>query len=845
MKRGVKIVAMTLAVAATVGSSVAAPSPEDEFSTARAEWESFRLGYEPDYSDGSKYLKPPDDHRFDEPFVVAREGKPAAKIVWARDAWYFRDALKTRVTETAAKELQALVKMLTGVELPLCGSLREGPDLPVIGVGKGVFFPFDQTFRMPAKLHDKRFTKEVIATVNDDLRRLRGTDGYQIRRFGRDLFVFGCCEKGTMNGVYALIENNTDIIFARPNEKFGTVFTPLDGELELVWGDGASEKPVFTMRGFWNRKQPRYRNANFQTTTPSAEWSDEHPYCAGGHNSSQFVPNAAERPDLHGLVGGKRGDYGFMLCFSNPDLKPTFREGVLSHADHRALEWMEGLHIYLDDTKNWCECEGCRRPIRLADGAELAADDPSFQCTQWFDLLNDAARALDGAYPGVKINTLAYFQTLVPPKGEIAPNIVVGYCPYPRGDDLSPIYSERNLPLLRNMQGWFRVLGEDRRRLWLRGYKGLGMKFPRPLAYTCQRDWKVFSKYVCGMEHEAGSTADFDRIERGGKASRAAEIFDYSAIEFWVMSRLMWNPDADVEGLYKKYCARAYREAAQPMEKFFGTIRRDWLRRGIPSSIGEHGVNATKVFVVDSGREDELRGYLEDAIAKARHPVASNLVVRVKGRFEYFISCVKNQKTSELTVPLVNIAGEPNSLDWQGAAVIDELFQPNRVAKGLDWHGAFPAEIKLMHDGKTLYLKATFFEDMEKIVSVSPQEGKEGVGGSRFEVFLADNSSPGTYHHFSVDNDGGYYDGINYDGSWNAKPVRHKVKKDDKGWTVEMSFPLPELGMNLIADNKMRAAFMRVRESFDKVGKPQHEYTGWKYCSFHKLQTFGTLTLQR
>ena len=255
-----------------------------EWDAARAEWKSFRENFEPDYSDGSKYLLPPEGNRFDEPFVVVRDGKPAAKIAWKRDGWW-ADALSTEVDKTAAEELQAIVKMLTGVEIPVVGSLCEGPDLPVIGVGKGVFFPFDLKFMAPPL--DKRFTPETIKTVNADLKALRGTDGFAIRRFGRDIFVYGTCEKGAMNGVYRLLENNTDVIFTRPNESAGTVFTPLKGDLSFVWGDGVIEKPSMVMRGFWNHRHPRYYNANYLTTTASAKWT-----CSRGTNSSKRQPRS-------------------------------------------------------------------------------------------------------------------------------------------------------------------------------------------------------------------------------------------------------------------------------------------------------------------------------------------------------------------------------------------------------------------------------------------------------------------------------------------------------------------------------------------------------------------------
>lgn len=817
----------------------------DEWDAARGEWEAFRNSYEPDYSDGSRYLLPPDGNRFDEPFEVVKNGKPAAKIVWRRASWW-SDTLSTKVTETAAKELQALVKLVSGVKIPVVGSLDEGPDLPVIGVGKGVFFPFDLKFMAPPL--NKRFTPENIRTVNADLKALRGTDGFAIRRFGRNLFVYGTCEKGAMNGVYRLMENNTDLIFTRPDETAGTVFTPLKGNLSFVWGCDAVEKPSMVMRGFWNYRQPRYRNANYLTTTVSPEWSDERPYCRGGHNSVQFVPPAAERPDLHGLVSGKRGDYGYMLCFSNPDLKPVYREGVLSHMDHREPSKMAGMNIYLDDTKNWCECDGCAKPLRLADGTVVTKDDPSFACTQWFDLLNDSAAALAAAYPGMKVNTLAYFQTIMPPKCGVAENIDVGYCPYPRGDDLAPVYAKSNVHLLDHLVAWSEKAPKER--LYLRGYDGLGMQFPRPLSHTHQRDWRLYAKYVRGMNHEAGSTAGWDRTEKDGKPSVACAVFDYSAIEFWVMSRLMWNLDEDVEGLYKKFCWRAYREAARPMERFYGTIRRAWLRRGLGSSIGENGLNATKVYIIDGGLESELRACLKEAEKVVRHRVSAGLVKRVRARFEHFIHEVKSAKTSAIVVPLQDRVSPPgfDDADWTGAAVIDRLYIPSEVDKGRDTEGRFPARIDLTQDGKTLYLRATLWEDMGKIVSSPGKPGVEDIFGSAFECFLSDNSKPGAYRLFRTDNAGNFGDCENYDASWNSKNVFRAVKRFSDRWVVVLRIPFGEFGMNVIADNKVKAAFMRIRKTFTPEagdGRYEDEYTGWKYNRFHKMTTFGTLTLQR
>ena len=823
----------------------------------RAEWKAFRENFEPDYSDGSRHLRPTEGHRLAEPFVLVKDGKPTAQIVYKASDWWY-DALYTEVTKNAADELQSLVKMMTGVLLPVNPARGPEKGLPAVVIGKGWFFPFTMGHRKPGdkKGWNDHYTEETIKTVRADLAALRGSDGFAIRRFGRNLHVYGAEERGALNGVYALLENNTDLIFARPDEKIGTVYTPLDGNLSLVWGDGVVERPSMAMRGFWNTMHPRYYNGNFlnQTINQSRKWSDANPMMRGGHNSSEFVPPAAERPDLHGLVSGKRGDYGYMLCFSNPDLAPTYVENVLHHADERAMSKMGGMSMSLDDTTNWCECKECAKPLRLEDDTVVEHADPAFMSTQWFLLMNRTADAVAEAFPGKMVQTLAYFQTAEPPKCPVSRNIIVGYCPYMRANDTNPVFCEENIVWLDRCERWGAKV-PDPRRLYLRGYDGLGLNFPRPLGHVHKIDWKLYTRHVCGFMHESAAQS-VDRIEKDGTPSKAAAIFDYSAIEYYVMARQMWNLDADVEQLYKRFCWRAFREAAVPMERFYGTIRRAWMRKFVPSSIGEDGENATKVYIIDGGLEGELRGYLDDALAKVRHPASKVLVERVKGRFEFYVDKVKNAKTSSLNVPLVPFTRDPgfDDADWKLAATIDHLYEPVRAIKfGEEVEGAYPARIDLAHDGKCLYVRAVLWEDMEKI-SCTPRGAVSGesatdekIFGSSVEFFFGDNSKPGTYYLFRVDNAGATADYCGYDPSWNRKDTRIETRKYGDRWAVTMKIPLPEIGMDIIADNRLRAAFIRIRKTNEKDAKGQSkgDCTSWKFSVFHRYSSFGTLTLQR
>jgi hypothetical protein len=534
-----------------------------------------------------------------------------------------------------------------------------------------------------------------------------------------------------------------------------------------------------------------------------------------------------------------------MLCFSNPELPEIYKESVLRYMDQRQPSLAAGLDIGLDDTMNWCECENCRKPIRLPSGELVPRSDPRFMSTQWFSLLNTSAKALHCEYPGMKIDTLAYFQTAVPPVCEVDESIIVGFCAYMRADDLAPLYAEENKVWLNHFEGWMKKI-PDRRRLYIRGYDGLGLLFPRPLCHTHQRDWKLYAKGACGFVHEGSDTARLDGLDKNGKPTNAALVFDYSAIEMWVMCRLMWNLDADVEGLYKKFCYRTYREGAVPMERFYGTIRRDFIRRAQQSTIGEIGTAATKAYIIDSGREDELRGYLDNALAKVKHPVSRVLIERVKARFEYFVSAVKNAKTSSLNVPLITGRSDPgfDDADWKSAAVIDRFYDPYKLKKqGVEKEGEYPVRMDLFHDGKDLFVRGTFWEDMSKIKSASGLPGHEDVYGSCFEAFFGDNSKAGRYYLFRVDNVGNVADHVGYDSSWNRKASVMKVKKFSDRWVAVMKISLPEIGMDIIRNNELKAAFLRTRKTSDQG--VSCEFSGWKFNIFHDPATFGTLTLQR
>ena len=808
-----------------------------ELQAKRTEWAQFKKNFRPDYSDGSRYLRPTEGNRLSKPFAVTTaDGRPACRIRYrAANNWELKNANET--TKKACEELQDILRMITGVTVPIDpqGSDPKLRNLPSICIGKGMFWPYRNETQ-----------------VWDDLDFLRGTDGYAIREKGGDVYVYGACEKGAMNGVYALLENNTDIVFVRPNKKFGTVFTPQTNGFSLVWGNVRS-RPAANVRGFWNIQDHRFWNANYGSTS-WRPWGETLPVARGAHNVNWYagaIPGQFAKEDafkahneFFGMVGGKRDKpYGNMLCFTNPELKKRFAKNVVMMMDRQIGTDVAGVNFSLDDSMNWCECPECSKPFVCPDGTVLKRGDPAFMSAQYFAFVNDVADELNARHPGMRIRTLAYFQTAEPPPFKVRDNVDLQYCPYMRANDSAPVYAEENAIWLDRAARWAKLRGAKRDEMY--GYNGLGLSFPRPLGHVHQRDFREYFKYLSGINAEGSATQDRDNCDRADeKPTVTALTFDYSAIEFFVMSRLYWDPEQDVEQLYKKFCYRAFREAARPMERFYGIIREEWFRHDAPSSIGETGVNATKVMVLDAGHETELRACLDEASATVRHPVAKVLVERVRERFEFFVNEVKNAKTSELSVPQI-VRANPgwDDGDWKSAAVIDTLYLPWKPYS----EARVPSKIDLFHDGKVLNMRILMKEDMSRIERTkNPFADREEVFGSDFELFFENGSKPGEYFLFRVDAAGNVADYLGYDPSWNRKDTRIEVKCFDDGWGILLRIPLAEIGCDLIRDNRVRAALVRIRYSGpDAAGKKDEECSSWKFSFLHKLTTFGTLVLQR
>lgn len=585
-----------------------------------------------------------------------------------------------RTERYAARELQHWIKEISGEEYP------------VVEDGSGTA----PRIRLGRAQACKAFAKDVAA--------LEGTDGFAVRRAGDDIHVFGAEPRGTLNGVFALLEENTDIIWARPQ---ATVFSKVP-RIEWRKTDMMS-RPKSTLRqiGFtvtgYDRKNLSWfiRNRGNSIRGNGGRAFGEQVEDArlirecGGHMFSEMIPAKkyfAEHPEYFAEINGVRRPKTSALCLTAKGLRETFQRELFARLD--ASGPLDAYIIGMEDSQDTCGCPACTAPIKADDGTLVKPGDPAFKPTQWFRFVNPIADAIKAKY-GMPVPIYAYFYLVVPPRIRISDAIVPLYHPVPRdmrkGYDQPTGYGGGKETWESLMDGYQRMCKGSLR---LREYYGCHGAYPYPFEYPIWDDaryWLARGRTELSTEFPT----DKDDTEKRFKSS-PSKVWDARAVNAWVMMRAWWDPSGDVEALRRRYFERAYRAAAPEIMKYHARTAELWRNRKEAASAASISDSIGRQCIVETGAEDELRALLETAAKKSDHPVTTELIRRARAVFEELCGSARRLSAAKCAKPPRTAA------DWSAAQPIDAFEVFGHKERSV------PArtEVSLLHDGTTLYIRA-------------------------------------------------------------------------------------------------------------------------------------------
>jgi len=382
---------------------------------------------------------------------------------------------------------------------------------------------------------------------------------FHIRVDGQGVSIRGGGERGLLYGVYGLLErlgcrwftSEVSHVPERPTLR-----------LEAI---EETERPAFEYReifcleafdGTWSARNrlngSRHRTMDRQGGGLRFARPSTHTY----HFLLPPAKHFAGHPDYFPLIGKARKSQHAQLCLTHPDVRRLVGERLKVWAREQPKATL--FPVSQMDWGGSCQCERCvgvdteeseSLPYRAWSGAVLR-------------FANEMASRIEKEFPQKLVTTLAYGYTEAPPKkARAARNVRVRFCPIRacQVHSWEKCSDKTTVETLAHLKRWSEL--DKNLHVWHYGvcFPHYLMPFPNlralgPQLQLCRR---------LGVRGLMWQTGD----------SRSTGV-DLGELRSYLLSRLMWSPDADVEAVVKEFVQGVYGPAAPAVLSYLGEVHR-------------------------------------------------------------------------------------------------------------------------------------------------------------------------------------------------------------------------------------------------------------------------------
>ncbi|MFC2125240.1 DUF4838 domain-containing protein [Bacteroidota bacterium] len=453
-------------------------------------------------------------------------GKIPEHVLFSAEKSSYRIAVSNGASESeqwAAKELQHWLKEISGAELPIQ--------------------PVEQAFQGP----------QIIVGYNGLVKEKTGNaapteldESFRYCSYGPDILIYGGKHRGTMYGVMAFLENEFGCRWYTPSVSV----IPRREEFSFAAFDH-SEVPGIRVRNnfYFEAFESIWAARNRMNGAMS---SREQPGGIEGywsvHTFSRLLPPSEfynDHPEYYSLINNKRIHEGEQLCLTNPDVLKIVTERIKK----RMRESPEYLiySVSQNDRDNPCQCNKCQAIVKK-EGSESGV-------IIWF--VNQVAEAVEKEFPDKFIGTLAYKYSRKPCK-TIQPrhNVVVRLCSIECCFSHDIESCSRNKSFLQDLKGWSAMS----QNLYIWDYVVYFQHYlmPYPNIRVLQPNIKTFQE-----NNAIGIMEQADYESRGG---------EFAELRMYLISRLLWNPDSNVEDVIDDFMYGYYGRAGQFVRQYFDLL---------------------------------------------------------------------------------------------------------------------------------------------------------------------------------------------------------------------------------------------------------------------------------
>lgn len=384
-----------------------------------------------------------------------------------------------------------------------------------------------------------------------------GEEGVRIFTEGKKLFLTGGKQRGAIYSVYTFLE---EFLGCRWFTK-SVPITPEIGDCIVI---PETEELVIDAIDYTYVPPFRLRQTYWMFSTMYQDYSVAHKLhgmmagipenmggipvesCINGVHTLGWIITQdmfAAHPEYFGMDENGIRQPNRQPCLSNPEVLEIVVEAAKAHF----AQYTSIFSVSQNDNQNFCQCSECVAFNNAHGGVESAS---------MLNFTNKVAKAIKEEYPDRMVETLAYQLTETPPTGlTIEDNVVIRLCPIQTCvlHDLDDPSCPDNKEFDTNLTGWANMTENIYIWDYSTNFQYIYAFFPN--ITTLQGRYQYFRdrNVVSVFDHGCGE----DIIP--------AELHE---LRTYLVSKLLWDPDTDIEKHIREFCDAYYGEASDDIIDF-------------------------------------------------------------------------------------------------------------------------------------------------------------------------------------------------------------------------------------------------------------------------------------
>jgi hypothetical protein len=480
-------------------------------------------------------------------------------------------------------------------------------------------------------------SREILVGDNAHLRKLGlkidcdhlGPESFILLTDHHRLIIAGGKPRGTLYGVYTLLEEKLGVRWFTPEVEF----VPQTNRLVLPALNETRAPALEYREVFWTEIM---RDADFaarhRLNGPNYKLTEKHGgrpvvYFPFVHSFDSLIPRDLynEHPEYFPLIKGKRVNGYVQRCLSNPEVikmaKARVREWIKDHPDATIIS------VSQNDTGHWCQCEPCKE-LDDREGSPAAS---------LIRFVNAIAEDIEHDYPNIRIDTLAYQYTRKPPK-TLRPraNVIIRLCSIECcfAHPLASCDSTENRRFRDDIVAWEPVAPK----LYIWDYTPNFGHYQQPFPNfdVLQPNVRFFVNHAVKGLFEQGN------YSAGGYG-------EMGPLRAYLLARLLWNPQVDVQKDTREFLQAYYGHAAQDIQAYLELLENQ-VRNGKAHA---HIFESPKAAYLN----DELIASAEEIFNRAENSAVNDTVrfrVQVARLPIWYVQIATNRVTGDARSALID-----------------------------------------------------------------------------------------------------------------------------------------------------------------------------------------------